>query len=97
MMNNLFNVIVIAALVGTFVLAPAPQPSQPPVASQPAEVAAASSVTDWAAAKAAIEACGYGEVSALTKAADGSWRAKAYMGATEVQVVVDAKGRVLPD
>jgi hypothetical protein len=97
MMNSLFNAIVIAALVGTFLLAPAPQPPPPSVASRPTETAAASSVTDWAAVKAAIEACGYGEVSLLTKAADGTWRARAHAGMAEVELTVDAKGRVLPD
>jgi hypothetical protein len=97
MMNNLFSAIVIIALVGTFVLAPAPQPLPPSVASGPTETAAVSSAIDKAAAKAAIEACGYGEVSALTKAADGTWRARAYMGTAEVQLTVDMAGRVLPD
>jgi hypothetical protein len=97
MMNYLFNVIVFAALIGTFLLAPTPQPLPPSVASRPAETAIVSSVIDSAAAKAAIEACGYGEVSLLTKAADGTWRAKAVVGTAEVKLTVDAQGRVLPD
>jgi hypothetical protein len=97
MMNYLFNAIVFAALIGTFLLAPAPQSLPPSVSSRPAETAIASTGIDSAAAKAAIEACGYGEVSLLTKAADGSWRAKAYRGATEVQLTVDGMGRVSTD
>jgi hypothetical protein len=45
----------------------------------------------------AIEASGYSEVSGLTKSADGTWRATAYFGKAEVKLVVDGKGRVLPD
>ena len=98
MMNNLFNTIVIVALVGTFLLAPTPQPAPPLVASlPPAESVAVAPSIDGTAARAAIEASGYSEVSGLTKAADGTWRAKAYFGRAEVQLVVDAKGRVLPD
>jgi hypothetical protein len=96
MMNNLFNAIVIVALVGTFVLAPVSQPA-PPSPRPPAEAVAVAPAIDDTAAKAAIEASGYREVSGLTKAADGTWRAKAYFGTAEIQLVVDAKGRVLPD
>jgi hypothetical protein len=96
MMNNLFNAIVIVALLGTFLLAPTPQP--PSLASRPpAESIAAAPAIDGTAARAAIEASGYSEVSALTKAADGTWRARAYFGKAEVRLVVDAKGKVLPD
>lgn len=49
---------------------------------------------DRSAAKAAIEADGYKGVNVLGKEADGTWRAKAYRGATEVQVSVDGAGRV---
>ena len=97
MMNNLFNAIVIVALVGTFVLAPASQPLPPSVASRPPETAIASPAIDSAAAKAAIEACGYSEVSVLAPGTDGTWRAKAYKGATEVQLTVDGTGRVSTD
>ena len=98
MMNNLFNGIVIVALLGTFLLAPTPQPAPPSLASRtPAESIAAAPAIDGTAARTAIEASGYSEVKALTKAADGTWRAKAYFGKAEVKLVVDAKGRVLPD
>ena len=94
MMNNLFNAIVIAVLVGTVVMTPLPQPSTPSVASLPPATEATSSAFDSAAAKAAIEACGYSEVSVLVPGTDGTWRAKAYRGATEVQVTVDGTGKV---
>jgi len=95
MMNNLFNAIVIVALLGTFLLAPTPQPAPPSRA--PAESIAAAPAIDGTAARAAIEASGYSEVSGLTKTADGAWRAKAYFGKSEVRLLVDGKGRVLPD
>ncbi|HZX83942.1 MAG TPA: hypothetical protein VFF19_10285 [Reyranella sp.] len=94
MMNNLFNAIVIAVLVGTVVMAPLPQPSPPAVASRSPATAAIPSAIDSAAAKAAIEACGYREVSMLVPATDGTWRAKAYKGTTQVQVTVDGTGKV---
>ena len=98
MMNNLFNAIVIVALLGTFLLAPMPQPAPPSLASRaPAESIAAAPTIDGTAARAAIEASGYSAVSGLTKAADGTWRAKAYFGKAEVRLVVDGTGRVLPD
>ena len=49
---------------------------------------------DKTAAKAAIEADGYKGVTVLAKGADGTWRAKAYRGKTEVQLTVDGAGRV---
>jgi hypothetical protein len=52
---------------------------------------------DKRAAKAAIEADGYKWASVLGKGADGSWRAKAYRGSTEVQLTVDGTGRVTLD
>lgn len=97
MMNNLFNAIVIAVLVGTVVMAPLPQPSPPSVASLPPATKATPSAIDSAAAKAAIEACGYSEVSMLASGMDGTWRAKAYRGATEVEVTVDGAGKVSAD
>ena len=97
MMNNLFNVIVIAVLVGTVVMAPSPQWPAPSVASRPTETAALPSAIDSAAARAAIEACGYSEVSMLTSGIDGTWRAKAYRGAVEVRLTVDGAGRVSAD
>jgi hypothetical protein len=55
MMNNLFNAIVIAALIGTFLLAPMPQPSPLSVASQPSATAVALPAIDSPAAKGAAE------------------------------------------
>jgi hypothetical protein len=52
---------------------------------------------DKRAAKAAIEADGYKRVNVLGKGADGSWRATAYRGSTEVQLTVDGTGRVTLD
>ena len=54
----------------------------------------AQSDLDVKAAKAAIEADGYKAVNVLGKGGNGTWRAKAYRGATEVQLVVDITGRV---
>jgi hypothetical protein len=97
MMSNLFNMIVIVALIGTVALAPLSQSSPPSVASRPSETATASPAIDGAAAKAAIEACGYSEVSVLASGTDGTWRAKAYWGTTEVQLTVDGMGKVSTD
>ena len=97
MMNNLFNAIVIAVLVGTVVMAPLPQPSTPSVASLPPATAVTPSAIDSAAARAAIEACGYSEVSMLASGTDGTWQARAYKGAIEVRVTVDGAGRVSAD
>ncbi len=158
MINNLLSVVVLAGLVGTFVLAPAPEPvavaSRPPPSTAPSAataraVAAAPDVAagspaviasntldsqkppvplvrnpralpatavspeaqrkaaegqvsdrqlsdgrDKTAARTAIEADGYKGVTVLGKGADGTWRAKAYRGNTEVQVTVDGTGRV---
>jgi|EndMetStandDraft_2_1072991.scaffolds.fasta_scaffold824346_1 hypothetical protein len=97
MMNHLFNAIVIAVLVGTVVMAPLPQPSAPSVASRPTETAVLPAAIDSAAAKAAIEACGYSEVSLLASGTDGTWRAKAYRGAEEVRLTVNGAGKVSVD
>jgi hypothetical protein len=45
-------------------------------------------------AKAAIEADGYKRVSVIGKQGNGTWRAKAYRGQTEVLLTVDGAGRV---
>ena len=45
-------------------------------------------------AKAAIEADGYKRVSVIGRQGNGTWRAKAYRGQTEVQLTVDETGRV---
>jgi hypothetical protein len=49
---------------------------------------------DMRAAQAAIEADGYERVSVLGRGADGTWRAKAYKGTSEVRLTVDGRGRV---
>ena len=140
MTNNFLNVIVLAALVGTFASAPAPEPLSPSMASRAtpsAPTVASHAITgssalephqppiplvrnvraspttatspqvpvleaevpapddsDMTAAKAAIEADGYKGVSVLGKASNGTWRAKAYRGTTEVQLTVDGTGTV---
>lgn len=48
-------------------------------------------------ARSALEADGYKTVLAMTKAADGTWRARALRGTTEVALSVDASGRVIGD
>ena len=146
MTNNLLTLIIVAALIGTFVSARAPEPVSPSVASrattseptrpqptlavhavagsaaleahQPpiplvrtvtvpvltttiapdipvleAEMPSADDL-DMTAARAAIEADGYKAVKVLGKASDGSWRARAHRGTTEVQLTVDGSGRV---
>ncbi|MBI2740518.1 MAG: hypothetical protein HYX38_28730 [Rhodospirillales bacterium] len=52
---------------------------------------------DREAAKVAIEADGYKRVRIVDKAANGTWRAKAFRGSIEVVVVVDEAGRVLTE
>jgi len=52
---------------------------------------------DLKAAKAAVEADGYKRATLIGKASNGSWRAKAYRGATEVWLTVDGTGRVSLD
>ena len=141
MMNNLLSVIVVGGLVGTFILAPTPEPAPRSVASRPApsdQPAAVSPAivasntwrrsilrfpscealarcrqrlslrrrgqTRWKCSprtvrtrqppRAAIEADGYKGVTVLGKGTDGTWRAKAYRGKTEVQLTVDGTGRV---
>ena len=52
---------------------------------------------DKKAAKAAVEADGYKRATLVGKASNGSWRAKAYRGTTEVWLTVDGTGRVSLD
>ena len=52
---------------------------------------------DRKAAKAAVEADGYKRTVLVGKASNGSWRAKAYRGTTEVWLTVDGTGRVSLD
>ena len=65
-----------------------------PDAPAPGPETQAQDELDKRAAQAAIEADGYKRASVLGKGADGSWRAKAYRGSTEVQLTVDGTGRV---
>jgi len=60
-------------------------------------VAAAADGFNETKAKAAIEADGYKGVTALRKAENGTWRAKAMRGKTEVMLTVDASGSVAAD
>ena len=46
-------------------------------------------------ARAAIAADGYKKVLAVSKTTDGTWRARALRGATEVSLRVDAQGNVI--
>jgi hypothetical protein len=59
--------------------------------------AASSDGFNEAKAKAAIEADGYKGVTALRKGENGTWRAKAMRGKTEVMLTVDASGSVAAD
>lgn len=98
MMNNLFNAIVIVALVGTFVLAPTHRlvVSHDTVADSALHQTAASQNDQGkSAAIAAIEAAGYENVRLLAREANGYWRAKAYRTSGEVTVRVDDRGWVL--
>jgi hypothetical protein len=52
---------------------------------------------DRKAAKAAVEADGYKRATLVGKASNGSWRAKAHRGTTEVWLTVDSTGRVSLD
>lgn len=65
----------------------------PDVAMADADVPAPDN-RDIGTAKAAIEADGYKRVSVIGKQGNGTWRAKAYRGQTEVQLTVDEAGRV---
>jgi hypothetical protein len=65
----------------------------PDVAMADAEVQAPDNL-DSGTAKAAIEADGYKRVSVIGKQGNGTWRAKAYRGQTEVELIVDGAGRV---
>ena len=110
MTHNILNLIVLAALVGTFAAAPMPEPAwrslasrattpDPAVASRgPAGSGAVEGVSprkaQARAAQAAIEADGYERVSVLGRGSDGTWRAKAYKGTSEVRLTVDGRGRV---
>jgi hypothetical protein len=52
---------------------------------------------DSRAAKAAVEADGYKRVTIVGREPDGTWRAKAYRGTTEIGVRIDAVGNVSID
>ena len=89
----------------------APVPLQarerPPVALSPVvETAAATTVLPAGApvegeggsfAKGAIEADGYKFIKNITPGPDGTWRARALRGKTEVVLTVDREGRVSAD
>jgi hypothetical protein len=69
-------------------------PAAAPDAPAPDAEAQAQDDLDRKAAKAAVEVDGYKRVTVLGKAGNGTWRAKAYRGATEVRLTVDGTGRV---
>ena len=97
MMNNLLNLIVMGALVGTFVLAPTQTlvtPRDTDLDIPRGQVAVSQNDHGKSAAIAAIEAAGYENVRLLVRATNGSWRAKAQRTAAEVTVTVDGMGRV---
>jgi hypothetical protein len=82
---------------------PMPMTSRPPAPAPVTAGAAAAtakppirqfSETD---ARTAIEADGYKKVRIVSKGADGTWQARAFRGATEVAVRVDAQGHVTGD
>ena len=100
MMNNLLNAIVIAALVGTFVMAPTHRlvVSRDTIADGAVHQAVVSQNDQGkSAAIAAIQAAGYENVRLLAREANGHWRAKAYRTSGEVTVRVDDRGWVLVD
>ena len=68
----------------------------PTVPAEPAPDAEAQAQDDLErkGARAAVEADGYKRVTVLGKASNGTWRAKAYRGTTEVRLTVDGTGRV---
>lgn len=74
-----------------------PTSAAPAGRSQPAATAPSRTNLDRETARAAIEADGYRRVRIVDKSANGAWRARAYRGATEVEVVVDGAGRVLTE
>ena len=72
-------------------------PFVPPAGLQePAPETAARGPTE-AGARAAIEADGYKTVRAMSKTPDGTWRARALRGTTEVALRVDIQGQVIAD
>jgi len=74
---------------------------RPSVLSQPVEatlVSIPSAADDGGSfARSAIEADGYKAVKNLTAGPDGTWRARALRGTTEVVLTVDRAGRVSAD
>ena len=73
--------------------APPASPTAPDAPAPEAEAQAQDDL-DSKAAKAAVELDGYKRVTVLGKAGNGTWRAKAYRGTTEVRLTVDGTGRV---
>jgi hypothetical protein len=72
----------------------------PAVLSQPGESAVPAIAGDregGSFAKSAIEADGYKAVKSVVAGPDGTWRARALRGSTEVALTVDRAGRVSAD
>lgn len=98
-----------ARIISTLVARQAPVPMQvrsrapfmPPVvpavgAAEPAPETVSRGLTE-AAVRTAIEADGYKKVRVVSRATDGTWRAQALRGATEVTLRVDSQGNVIGD
>jgi hypothetical protein len=100
-----------ARITPTLVVRQAPVPMQrtprPPIAVKempPQEANAAETplpetirgISD-ANARAAIEADGYKRVRVISKSEDGTWRARAFRGSTEVALLVDSQGNVMAE
>jgi hypothetical protein len=66
-------------------------------ATQPAQTMGAVEVEGGGFAKTAIESDGYKAVKNITVGPDGTWRARAMRGKTEVVLTVDREGRVSAD
>jgi uncharacterized iron-regulated membrane protein len=73
---------------------PVAPPTAAPDAPMPDAQMQAQDDLDRKAAKAAVEADGYKRATVLGKGSNGTWRAKAYRGTTEVRLTVDGTGRV---
>lgn len=96
-----------ARIAQTVIARQAPVPmlltSRPPAlapvtaGSQAAPAEAARRQFSESDARAAIEADGYKRARIVNKGADGTWLARAFRGATEVAVRVDAQGNVTGD
>lgn len=74
-----------------------PAALSPPVESTMAAMPSAGDLEGSSFARSAIEADGYKAVKNVTAGPDGTWRARALRGKTEVVLTVDRAGRVSAD